>query len=125
MSQPDDTYYFGGPVPRDIQEKLEACRDRGMRNQTIARKLAYLWLALPEERQNELYFGLIDSDFDPEDKRIADLFRAVDDIVVGQILACLPESARLIEAFASAEERRPDRHRSASHRQLKKRPPAG
>jgi len=101
--QPKNEYYFGGPVPRDVQERLEPCRDRGMLNQTIARKLAYLWLALPEEKQNQLYFSSIDADFDLQDQATADLLALVDEVIVGNLLAHLPESAKLAEFYAAAQ----------------------
>ena len=112
-------YYFGGPVPREIQERLEACRDRGMTVQTIARKLAYLWLALIPEKQNQLYFSLIDEDFDGKDKGISDLLVAVDEVLVGNLLAKLPKSARLAEAFAAALQPMQDQQHKPSRQQPK------
>jgi hypothetical protein len=118
MTAKKNEYYFGGAVPRDIQEKLEKCRDRGLTVQTIARKLAYLWLALPEEKQNQLYLSMID-DSDPKDRKIADLLTAVDEVLVGNILARLPNSAKIAEAFASAEQpNKAQRHKKS------RRPPA-
>ena len=107
MSEPKNDYYFGGPVPREIQERLEACRDRGMTNQNIARKLAYLWLALPPEKQNQLYFSNIDGEFDPKDQCIADLFAVVDDVIVGNVLAHLPQSAKLAALLAELQQSAP------------------
>lgn len=101
LSGKKNEYYFGGPVPREIQERLESCRDRGMTVQTIARKLAYLWLALDPEKQNQLYFSLIDEDFDAKDKGISDLLVAVDSVLVGNILERLPKSAKIAEFLAA------------------------
>ena len=94
LGRSESPYYFGGPVPRDIQWRLQPCLERGMTVQNIARKLAYLWLALPVEKQNQLYFSLIDADFDPQDKAVADLFRLVDEIMASRILTLLPESKK-------------------------------
>ena len=110
-------YYFGGPVPREIQEKLESCRDRGMTVQTIARKLAYLWLKLAPEKQNQLYFSLIDVDFDAKDAGVSDLLDAVDEVLVGNLLSKLPKSARIDEAFAAVLSTKPAQRHKQSHQQ--------
>jgi len=102
-----NTYYFGGPVPREVQEGLESCRDRGMTVQTIARKLAYLWLALGPEKQNQLYFSMIDVDYDEKDKSYVDLFSAIDSVIIGQILSSLPRSAELFRLAAEIQKRQP------------------
>jgi len=104
MSPKKNEYCFQGHVPREIQYKIESCRDRGMTVGTIARKLAYLWCSLSIEKQNQLYFSLIDVDFDTKDKGISDLLVAVDEVLVGKILAMLPNSAKFVEAFASAQQ---------------------
>ena len=125
LAEKKNEYYFGGPVPREVQDRLEACRDRGMANQTIARKLAYLWLALPAQKQNQLYFSSIDADFDPQDRGIADLLALVDDVMVGNLLAHLPQSARLAALLA---EPRPPASRQRGKRSLpapQQRPAAG
>ena len=103
MSTKRNEYYFGGPVPREIQERLESCRDRGMTVQTIARKLAYLWLKLTPEKQNQLYLSLIDESFDVKDKGVSDLLVAVDEVFVGNLLSKLPKSAHIVEALAAAQ----------------------
>ena len=112
-------YYFGGPVPREIQERLEACRDRGMTVQTIARKLAYLWLRLTPEKQAQLYLSLIDVDFDAKDGCISDLLDAVDEVLVGNLLAKLPKSARIDEVFAAVLSTKPAQLHKQFHRQPK------
>ena len=112
-------YCFQGHVPREIQEKIESCRDRGMTVGTIARKLAYLWCSLSIEKQNQIYFSLIDVDFDPMDTGIADLFLAVDEVLVGNILAHLPKSARLAEAFAAVQQPMQDQQHKPSRQQTK------
>jgi len=116
MAKKDD-YYFGGAVPREIQEKLEVCRDRGMQNKTIARKMAHLFLSLPEEMQNKIYLSTIDENFDPKDKAIADLLSAIDDVVVGYILARLPNSVKLVESFAAAQQhKQAQEHKRSPHK---------
>lgn len=117
MAAKKNEYYFGGQVPRDIQERLEKCRDRGMTVQTIARKLAYLWLSLSPEKQNQLYFSMIDENFDEKDKGISDLLAAVDEVLVGNLLAKLPKSARIDEAFAAVLSTKPAQLRKQSHQQ--------
>ncbi|MGB2861854.1 MAG: hypothetical protein WBC05_00885 [Sedimentisphaerales bacterium] len=87
-------YYFGGPVPRDIQKQMDACRDRGMTKQTISKKLAYLWLSLPEEKQNQLYLCFPD-EVEPNDKVVIDLMRAVDVVIEQRILALMPKSVKV------------------------------
>ena len=119
MTAKENEYYFQGHVPREVQEKLEACRDRGMTVGTMARKLAYLWLALPPEKQNQLYFSLIDVDFDPKDKGISDLLTAVDEVLVGKILALLPQSAKIAESLASVQLTKQARQHKQSRRQPK------
>jgi len=112
-------YCFQGHVPRDVQEGLEACRDRGMAVGTIARKLAYLWLKLPPEKQGQLYLSLIDADFDPKDKGIADLLAAVDEVLARNILALLPRSALVAEALAAAQLPTQAQQHKQSRRQTK------
>lgn len=117
----EDAYYFGGPVPRELQEKLYACRDRGMTVQAIARKLAYLFVSLPEDKQNQLYFSAIDRDFDPQDKAISDLFDLIDGFMRDRLLGGLPLSSALYaEAIADAQ-----RHRSGREDKQSRRRPVG
>ena len=120
VNKEDDLFYFGGHVPREVQDRLEPCKERGMTNQTIARKLAYLWLALPDEVQNQLYLSSIDADYSTEDKMISDLFKAVDRVLLGNILALIPDAASVAEAVASA--RQP---KQAQRQKKSRRKPAG
>lgn len=106
MNQPKKPYYFGGPVPRDIQEKLEPCRDRGMTVQNIARKLAYFWISLPVEKQNQFYFSTLNTEFDAEDKSVADLILMLDEFIISNLLERLPKSAKLIEQYADSKKRK-------------------
>ena len=102
VNKDEELFYFGGHVPREIQDRLEPCIERGMTKQTIARKLAYLWLSLPEEMQNQLYISTIDSSYSTEDKMISDVFKAIDRVLVGNILALHPQAAELAKALAAA-----------------------
>ena len=111
MTASKNEYYFGGPVPRDVQDFMNGCRDRGMQNQTIARKLAYLWMNLPPEKQNQLYFSLIDGDFDPTDEALLDLMSGIDDVLFEVLLGLLPKSAKLSGVAAELQARRPKQRR--------------
>ena len=106
-------YYFGGPVPREVQDYMNSCRDRGMTNQNIARKLAYLWMNLSPEKQNQLYFSMIDADFDPGEKSLLDFLKMVDDVLFEVLLGFLPKSEKLSAFAAELQGRRPAQQRKA------------
>lgn len=110
-----DEHLLQGLVPEDVWDAVEESQQRGMAKGRIVKALGHLWKLMTPETQQRLYMSMIDR-ADPKDKLVVELMQAVDEAIVGSLLAQLPGSARLVAQYAESSASEKGKRRKPSRR---------